>query len=139
MSLALKHSLIAVLDGECVVCSSFARFIVHFNPDARIMWAQHAVTKSFLKEFDISFEDVMRSVVVVRYGKAFRGSDAFVQVLSTMPWYFRIFGFIISIFPFTIREWVYQRVANNRYALFGKKDTCSLPSPTMKSKFLHPI
>ena len=139
MSLANKYSLIAVLDGECVVCSNFARFITHFNPEARIMWAQHTVTKAFLSEFNISFEDVMKSVVVVKDGKVYRGSNAFIQILSTMAWYLRVIGFIISIFPLCIREWVYQRVANNRYSLFGKKETCSLPSPGMKSKFLHPI
>ena len=139
MSLAKEHRLIAVLDGECVVCSNFARFITHFNPVARIMWAQHTITKSFLAEFNISFDDVMRSVVVVKDGKVYRGSDAFIQILSTMVWYLRVVGIIISLFPHVIREWVYQRVANNRYTLFGKKDACTLPTPSMRAKFLHPI
>ena len=131
---------VVVIDGECVVCSGFARFIVHLSPESRLMWAQHPITKKFLlDEHNISYDDVMRSIVAVRDGKVYRGSDAFIHILSTMPWYFQILSFIISIFPRFIREWVYGIVASNRYTLFGKKDTCSLPSPSMKSKFLHPV
>lgn len=140
MSLASQYSLIVILDGECVVCTGFARFLAHFSPSAKLMWAQHAITKSFLQdEFGISFQDVMRSIVAVKNGKVFRGSDAFIQILSVMPWYLHIIGIVISLFPHFIREWVYGLVASNRYTLFGKKGQCSLPSPSLKSKFLHPV
>lgn len=139
MSLSEKYRVIAVLDGECVVCSGFARFIAYFCPEARLMWAQHPVTRKFLEEFSISFDDVMQSIVVVKDGTVFRGSNAFVQILSVMPWYFQILSVIISLFPFFIREPVYRLVARYRYSLFGRKDSCSLPSPALKSKFLHPV
>ena len=139
MSLSNQHKLIVVLDGECVVCSGFARFIACFNPDARLMWAQHPVTKNFLADFNISFDDVMRSIVAVHGGKVYRGSDAFIQILSTMPWYFVALSWFIWLFPIIIREYVYGLVSRNRYTLFGKTESCSLPPASMKAKFLHPV
>jgi predicted DCC family thiol-disulfide oxidoreductase YuxK len=103
------------------------------------MWAQHPTSQECLAEFGISFENVMSSIVVFRNGKVYRGSDAFIQVLLTMPWYMRVLAVLIAVFPRLIREWVYTGIASNRYLLFGKKDSCSLPSPTLKSKFLHPV
>lgn len=137
MSLATQHHLIVVIDGECIMCSKFAKFVVTFNPDARLIWAQNDTAKEFLKAFNISFENVMRSIVVVRRGNVFRGSDAFIQILLTMPWYLRLVAYSMMIFPRPLRELVYNWVATNRYDLFGKYETCTLPSKEIRSKFLH--
>jgi predicted DCC family thiol-disulfide oxidoreductase YuxK len=56
-----------------------------------------------------------------------------------MPWYLRVVGFLIFLFPHFIREAVYGLIASKRYILFGKKEACSLPSPSLKAKFLHPV
>lgn len=138
-SFAEKHDLIVVLDGVCVVCSSFARFVVYFNPGARLMWAQNPQTIEFLSLCGISYHDIMSSIAVFHKGCACRGSDAIAIILKSMPWYLAILGYFIMMFPRIIREYVYNFVARNRYEIFGKKSECSLPSPSLKAKFLHPI
>ena len=40
------------------------------------------------------------------------------------------------IVPTFIRNWVYNYVANNRYKWYGKKETCMIPTPELKSKFI---
>lgn len=139
MSLAKQHELIVVIDGVCVVCSTFSRFVAFFNPNTRLMWAQHATTVQFLKEFSISYDDVMRSIVAVHQGTVYRGSDAFITILKTMPWYLTILGYVIQIFPKFIREYVYGLVSSNRYSLFGQNDSCQRPSSELRAKFLHPV
>ena len=136
-SLAAANPLIVVLDGECVMCSKFARFVAAFSPEARLMWAQHPTTIRFLAEFQISFADVMTSIVAVKEGTVYRGSDAFIQILHTTPWYFKMLGYLMMIFPKFLREFVYSCVANNRYTLFGKYEACQLPPASMRAKFLH--
>ena len=139
MSLAKQHELIVVIDGVCVVCSTFSKFVAYFNPEARLMWAQHPTTIQFLNTYNISYHDFMQSIVVVHRGIVYRGSDAFVTVLKTMPWYLVILGYAIQIFPRFIREYVYGVISSNRYSLFGKKEACERPSKTLKAKFLHPV
>jgi predicted DCC family thiol-disulfide oxidoreductase YuxK len=134
-----QHDLIVVLDGVCVVCSSFARFVVYFNPGARLMWAQNPQTIEFLSLYGISYQDIMSSIAVFHKGCPYRGSDAFAIILKSMKWYLAMLGYFIMMFPRIIREYVYNFVARNRYAIFGKKNECSLPSPDLKAKFLHPI
>jgi predicted DCC family thiol-disulfide oxidoreductase YuxK len=45
-----------------------------------------------------------------------------------------LYGFIII--PRPIRDWVYDRIAKSRYSLFGKRDSCMIPTPSLKKRFL---
>ena len=38
--------------------------------------------------------------------------------------------------PRFLRDWAYDRVARNRYRLFGKYDTCLLPNADHEQRFL---
>ena len=134
-----EQELIVVIDGVCVMCNEFARFIVFFNDRARLMWAQNPKAIEFLRTLGISFDDGMRSIVVARKGKVYRGSDGLIQVLLTMNFLLRCLGYLMMLFPRVIREYVYNKVASNRYSVFGKTEKCSLPSSAMREKFLHPM
>ena len=49
------------------------------------------------------------------------------------PWSL-LYAFII-VPPF-IRDGIYSWVAKNRYKWFGKKDSCMIPTPDLKERFL---
>ena len=38
--------------------------------------------------------------------------------------------------PRFLRDWLYDRVAKNRYRLFGKKELCLIPAPEERARFL---
>ncbi len=40
------------------------------------------------------------------------------------------------IVPRRIRDWLYDRIARNRYRLFGKRATCLVPSPEVAARFM---
>ena len=44
---------------------------------------------------------------------------------------------IFFIIPSFIRNWVYDYIAKNRYTWYGKKESCMVPSPEFKNKFLE--
>jgi predicted DCC family thiol-disulfide oxidoreductase YuxK len=43
---------------------------------------------------------------------------------------------LIVIPPF-IRDMIYRYIAKNRYKWFGKKESCWLPNPAFKERFLQ--
>jgi len=45
-------------------------------------------------------------------------------------------GFLLQFVPRAVREWGYRVVAHNRYRLFGRYDSCPLPSEQTRSRFL---
>ncbi len=44
---------------------------------------------------------------------------------------------ILRIFPKPLRDWLYSRLARNRYALFGRGDLCALPEPGLQKRLLR--
>ena len=42
----------------------------------------------------------------------------------------------LRIIPRPIRNWLYVRVARNRYRLFGKGDICALPDPALRARLI---
>ena len=62
-------------------------------------------------------------------------SDAVLIIIGQMPFPWntlRIFKFV----PVVFRDWVYDRIARNRYKLFGKSAICVAPQPEHKNRFL---
>jgi predicted DCC family thiol-disulfide oxidoreductase YuxK len=62
-------------------------------------------------------------------------SEAFFKVMAQLPMPWPVLC-VFRIIPLTIRNWMYDRIALNRYALFGKYDQCLLPNKDHQARFL---
>ena len=74
-------------------------------------------------------------MLVVDGAKCYEKSDAFFYVMKTIgfPWKLLV---ILQIAPRFVRDWAYDRIALNRYKLFGKYDYCVLPNPDHEKRYL---
>jgi predicted DCC family thiol-disulfide oxidoreductase YuxK len=43
---------------------------------------------------------------------------------------------ILYLLPRPLRDWLYNRIARNRYDWFGRRDVCYVPTPELRSRFL---
>jgi predicted DCC family thiol-disulfide oxidoreductase YuxK len=48
----------------------------------------------------------------------------------------RVLGFLLRIIPRRVRDWGYGVVARNRYRIFGRYDSCPVPSEDTRGRFL---
>jgi len=48
----------------------------------------------------------------------------------------RCVGFVLQLVPRPLRDWGYRMVARNRYRIFGRSETCILPAPESRARFL---
>src|SRR5690349_15476156 len=62
---------------------------------------------------------------VVLNGRAYLRSDSALQVLRRLPGW-RWAGLALTV-PRPLRDWVYTRIARNRYRLFGSTESCLIP------------
>jgi hypothetical protein len=46
---------------------------------------------------------------------------------------------VLRAIPRPIRDFLYDRVARNRYSLFGKRDACLVPTPDVRSRFISEL
>jgi predicted DCC family thiol-disulfide oxidoreductase YuxK len=75
------------------------------------------------------------SVVVQLEGKTLRKSKAVFAVLSKLGPGWKAAS-LIGLLPEKILNFGYDLVAENRYKIFGKKETCRLPTPEERARFV---
>jgi len=132
-----KDSHILLFDGVCNLCNSFVQFIIKRDPEGKFKFAslQSASGQALLKQFGLPRTD-FESFVYIKGNECFQQSSAGLRVLKELGGIWKLFyGFIIV--PEFIRNFMYNELAKRRYKLFGKKDTCMLPTPGIKSRFLE--
>ena len=123
-----------LFDGVCVFCSNWVRWVIRRDADGlyRFTPMQSDEGRALCTRLGID-ADRPQSHVVIREGRALSKSDAGIAVLSSLPgWRWTR---IMAAVPRSLRDWAYDRIARNRYALFGKTDVCWIPEPRERERF----
>jgi len=127
---------IIFFDGVCNLCNGFVQFVIERDKENyfRFSSLQAEAARPYLENCGISPKE-LGSVVLYENGKCFTRSAAALRILKRLSggWP-ALFGFIII--PRFIRDLVYDFIARNRYRWFGKQESCWLPTPELKSRFL---
>lgn len=133
---ALSPGPIIVFDAMCVLCSANAQFVLANDKTGRFYLAsmQGAVGTALFKRFGIDPDDP-DTIIVVHRDKLWRNSDAVLEIYAGLGWPWRAAGIFKSV-PRYIRDPVYRLVARNRYRLFGRRETCWLPSADQAKRVL---
>ncbi len=129
------HNVI-VFDGECVLCSSFMRFVLkhdHANT-FKFLTAQSAKGEALYTHFDLKPDDYETNLVFIE-GQLYEKSAAFFAVMNQLGWPWRIVS-PIRFVPAGVRDSAYNMIARNRYKLFGKLRSCIVPDENLKARFL---
>jgi predicted DCC family thiol-disulfide oxidoreductase YuxK len=127
---------IILFDAECVLCSANAQFILKHDKAAhfRLASMQGDVGASLYQSNGLDPADPI-SIIIVEGDKVRQDSDAVLNIYETLGYPWRLIGVFRVIPPF-IRDPLYRWVARNRYRIFGKRETCWIPSPEYKGRVL---
>ena len=130
-----SHPLI-VFDGVCVLCSGFVRMVVRLDRKNRFCFAtaQSPFGEALFRQHGLRTDSYETNLVLVD-GVAFTQLDSFVAVMSELGWPWRATRSLLLL-PRPLRDWLYISIAKNRYALFGRKDSCDIPSAELRERFL---
>jgi predicted DCC family thiol-disulfide oxidoreductase YuxK len=132
-----EHENVILFDGVCKLCNAWSNFIIRHDLRHRFRLAsvQSPEGKAILAHFGYPTER-FDTMLVVRAGQCFEKSEAFFVVMSELglPWKAAL---VFKPIPARLRNWLYDRIALNRYGLFGKYDVCSLPTPDHQARYLR--
>jgi predicted DCC family thiol-disulfide oxidoreductase YuxK len=130
------HENLILFDGVCKLCNAWSNFIIRHDRQRRFRLAsvQSPEGKAVLAHFGYP-TDYFDTMLVVRKGACFEKSDAFFVVMAELglPWALTP---VFKLLPRGLRNWMYDRIALNRYRLFGRYEVCSLPAPDHVGRFL---
>lgn len=88
-----------------------------------------------LQQYHYNADD-LSTVILIEKDKLYSQSTAVLKILRQMSGAWPLmYAFIIV--PKAIRDFAYQQIARNRYKLFGKKDSCMVPTPELRAKFVE--
>ena len=135
-----QPSTIILFDGVCNLCSGVVRFVIARDPHARFRFAalQSDAARRACTEVGATPPAAVDpdTIIVIVNGRALERSDAALAIASRLPFPWPMFG-VFRILPRALRDWLYRFVAKNRYRWFGKSDTCMMPTPELRARFLE--
>jgi predicted DCC family thiol-disulfide oxidoreductase YuxK len=119
---------IIVFDGDCVLCSANAQFVLRHDRDHhfRLASMQGEVGAALYARFGIDPTNP-DSLIVVQGDDLLRDSDAVLMIYSALGWPWRVMS-VFYLVPRALRDPVYRFIARNRYRLFGRREACWLPT-----------
>ena len=126
-----------IFDGVCNLCAHSVRFILDHESDQTLRFAplQSPAGARLMRELGFDARDA-KTFVLLADGKAYVRSDAAVRVSRYLGGGWRLLG-AIRIIPRPVRDWAYDIVARNRYRWFGRADTCMVPTPELRARFMQ--
>lgn len=126
---------IVFFDGVCGLCNSTVDFVLRRDPEGRLRFAplQGETAAALLPAAD---RETLDSLVFWDRGQLHRRSSAVVRILWQLGPFWRVVGSLLWVIPLPLRNAGYRLVAKLRYRLFGKKETCRLPTPAERSRVL---
>ena len=133
-----NKTLLILFDGVCNLCNGFVKFLIKRDPAGKFRFAslQSDFGRSQLIRFNLN-PDLLHSVIVIEGDNVLQRSDAALRIVTQLggPW--KILN-ALKIFPRFLRDALYNVVARNRYKVFGKRDSCMIPTPELKARFIEP-
>ncbi|WP_316747498.1 thiol-disulfide oxidoreductase DCC family protein [Pedobacter gandavensis] len=127
-----EHGVI-FFDGICNLCNHTVQFII--NRDQQDYFRFAALQSDAAKAEPAILNNGLNTIVLLEGGKAYYRSTAALRIAKRLGGLWPMLYGLIIIPPF-IRDFFYQLISKNRYRIWGKQDSCMIPSPELKSKFL---
>lgn len=129
---------IILFDGVCNFCNYWAQFALKRDKKGTLRFTtlQGETAKALLPRYHIDPNSIT-SVIFIdgEKGRAYTQSSAALQICRYLRGGWPLFYGLIII-PRFIRDALYNLIARNRYKWFGKKESCMIPTPEQRSRFL---
>ncbi len=143
-ALNIEHSVLTIprdkpillFDGVCNLCNGFVQFVILRDPRAKFRFAalQSEVGQQLLREANMPVEE-LSTVVLYENDRFYTHSSVPLRVVKQFGGAWPLLSGLVIV-PKFIRDGIYNWIARNRYRWFGKQESCMIPTPELKSRFI---
>lgn len=127
---------IVLFDGVCNLCNGVVKFAIKRDKKEILHFAslQSDIAKSLMRQYDLD-ENQLKTFVFIEKDKAYTRSTAGLKLIRSFRGLWPLL-YVFIIVPKFIRDAVYNFISNNRYRWFGKEESCMIPGPEIRARFL---
>ena len=126
---------IVFFDGVCGLCNHTVNFLLTHDVGGVLKFSPlQGETAAQLVPSEVR-ED-LNTFVFLNAGKLHYRSGAMARILMQIGGIWRIVGAALWLIPWPLRDAGYRVVSGLRYRLFGKHESCRLPTAEERSRFL---
>ena len=127
---------IVFFDGLCGLCDGSVSLILKFDKNNILKYSSlqgksgQVLLKKLnkdLKEFD--------TVIFKVNDQVYTKSTAVFKIIESIGGWIKVF-LIFNLFPTKFNDWIYSKIAKNRFKLFGKLDTCDIYKFNIPGQFI---
>ena len=128
---------IVIFDGVCNFCNGAVNFIIRRDPAGRFAFTpmQSAAGQKLIEKYGAEIAGV-DTFLLVKNGHCYERTDAAFEITRDLTGFWHLFR-ILKVLPGPFRDFFYRLFARNRYKLFGKRDTCMVPTASVRERFLE--
>lgn len=127
---------IVLFDGVCNYCNNWVNFVIKNDRKSYFRFAplQSDFANDLLVKFGIDKQKT-DSVIVIENNNAYIYSTGALRIMKGLGGIWSM-AYVLIIVPKFVRDGIYKWVAKNRYSWFGRKESCMIPSPEVRARFL---
>lgn len=123
---------VVLFDGHCRLCQWSVQFLL--RNDHKRLFRFATLDSEFAAKLQVDSEQP-DSVLMWHNQQLYRESAAVLQMLRCLGGFWKL-SQVFWLVPAVLRNAVYGLIAKHRYRLFGKFDSCPLPSADLAERFL---
>jgi predicted DCC family thiol-disulfide oxidoreductase YuxK len=128
-----------LFDGVCNLCNGFVQFVISHDPAGHFHFAalQSEAGRALLAKHGhaVAASTAPETVMLLEGGQLYTHSTAALRIARGLNWPWRGFS-VALVLPRFLRDAIYRFVARHRYRWFGRQESCWLPTPELKARFL---
>jgi predicted DCC family thiol-disulfide oxidoreductase YuxK len=127
---------VILFDGVCNLCNASVLFIIDRDPRGRFAFAplQSDYAAALLREHGWQ-GDALTTVLLIEDGRVYDRSSAALRIARGLSGLWPLFS-VFRIVPRPLRDLAYDWLARHRYRWFGRTESCRVPTPELRSRFL---
>lgn len=127
---------VILFDGVCKLCNGWAKFIMRVDKgyQFKLCSVQSEKGQELLRQYGYP-QDYFETMLLIADGQAYQKSLAFLLIMKKLGLPFSLL-YVLKFIPAFIRDWGYDRIALNRYRLFGKYQSCPINFSLDEKRFL---
>ena len=132
----MQEKPVILFDGVCNLFSKSVQFVLNHEQSETLFFAslQSEYGQNILKQNRIEASK-FDSIVLVSKNNIYFKSTAVLKISKHLKFPYNLLV-ILNVIPTVIRDMFYNIISKYRFSIFGKSETCYIPSNNLKERFI---